>query len=73
MSTSQEMNSRCFTCILLAEDAEIGEKLTVLTLRQIHFAHPTPVILTASEVRELRHLLNQWPESGPVKKKGASS
>ena len=73
MSTSQKMSSRCFTCTLLAEDAEIGEKLTVLTLRQVHFAHPTPVILTASEVRELRHLLNRWSESGPVKKKGTGS
>jgi hypothetical protein len=56
------MNSGCFTCALLEADPEIGEPLTVLTLRRVHFPH-TPVILTASEVRELRALLNRWDET----------
>ena len=70
MSTSPQMNSRCFTCTLLDEDADIGERLTVLTLRRVRFAHTNPIILTASELQELRHLLNQWPENGPANKKG---
>lgn len=59
MSQKQTMNSRCFTCALLEADPEIGEPLTVLTLRRVHFPH-TPVILTASETRELQALLNRW-------------
>ena len=64
MPTKQVLNSRCFTCTLLDQDTEIGEELTVLTLRRVQFAHLVPIILTASEVRELRHLLNRWSEQG---------
>lgn len=68
----QTMNSRCFTCSLLEKDPDLGECLTVITLRRVHFPH-TPVILTASEVQELRALLQRWPEQGhPTKTTGGS-
>jgi len=35
VSQKQTMNSRCFTCALLEADPEIGEPLTVLTLRRV--------------------------------------
>ena len=57
------MNSRCFTCSLLENDPDLGECLTVITLRRVNFPH-TPVILTASEVYELRSLLARWPANG---------
>ena len=60
----QTMNSRCFTCSLLEKDPDLGECLTVITLRRVHFPH-TPVILTSSEVTELRSLLARWPVNGP--------
>jgi len=59
----QTMNSRCFTCSLLKKDPDLGECLTVITLRRVNFPH-TPIILTASEVSELRSLLARWPANG---------
>jgi hypothetical protein len=59
----QKMNSRCFTCSLLEEDPDLGECLTVITLRRVNFPH-TAIILTASEVNELRRLLARWPANG---------
>lgn len=59
----QTMNSRCFTCSLLEKDPDLGECLTVITLRRVHFPH-TPIILTSSEVEELRSLLARWPANG---------
>lgn len=59
----QTMNSRCFTCALLEKDPDLGECITVITLRRVNFPH-TPVILTASELAELRGLLARWPAIG---------
>lgn len=59
----QTMNSRCFTCSLLEKDPDLGECLTVITLRRVNFPH-TPVILTTSELDELRSLLARWPANG---------
>ena len=59
----QTINSRCFTCSLLEKDPDLGECLTVITLRRVNFPH-TPVILTASELDELRRLLIRWPANG---------
>ncbi len=59
----QTINSRCFTCSLLGEEPELGECLTVITFRRVNFPH-TPLILTASEVSELRSLLARWPANG---------
>ena len=60
---SHTMNSRCFTCTLMDKDPDLGEYLTRITLRRVHFAH-TPLILTASEIDELRGLLVRWPAHG---------
>ena len=59
----QKMNSRCFTCSLLEKDPDLGECLTVITLRRVNFLH-TPVILTSSEVGELQSLLAHWSADG---------
>lgn len=63
MSQLQTLNSRRFTLTLRAEHPDIGERLTVLTLRRVEFAHE-PIILTATELSELRALLNKWDETG---------
>ena len=67
---SQTMNSQHFTCALLEKDPDLGEPVTILILRRIHFPH-TPVILTASEIQELRALLQRWPEQGSSRPKEA--
>ncbi len=59
----QTMNSRHFTCTLLKKDPDLEERVTVLTLRRVSFPHK-PILLTASEVQELRSLLQRWPEQG---------
>ncbi|MCB0190403.1 MAG: hypothetical protein KDJ65_00515 [Anaerolineae bacterium] len=59
----QTMNSRCFTCSLLEKDSDLGECLTIITLRRVNFPH-TPLILTSSEVSELQSLLARWPANG---------
>ena len=59
----QTMNSQRFTCSLLEKEPDLGECLTVITLRRVNFPH-TPVILTASELDELRRLLIRWPANG---------
>ena len=59
----QTMNSQCFTCSLLEKDPDLRECLTVITLRRVNFPH-TPVILTSSELDELRSLLARWPANG---------
>ena len=59
----QTMNSQRFTCSLLEKGPDLGECLTVITLRRVNFPH-TPVILTASELDELRRLLIRWPANG---------
>ena len=59
----QKMNSRCFTCSQLEKDPDLGECLTVITLRRVNFPH-TPVILTSSELDELRSLLARWLANG---------
>lgn len=61
MSKTQTMNSRRFTCAIM-DDPDHGP-LTILTLRQVVFAH-TPIILTSPEVVELRELLRKWAETG---------
>ncbi len=55
----QKMNSRCFTCTLLEKDPDLEERVTVLTLRRVHFPHP-PVILTQNELAELQSLIHRW-------------
>ena len=59
----QTMSSQRFTSSLLEKAPDLGECLTVITLRRVNFPH-TPIILTASELDELRRLLIRWPSSG---------
>ncbi len=55
----QKMNSRCFTCTLLEKDPDLGQPVTKLTLRRVHFPH-TPVILTQNEMAALQSLIHRW-------------
>ena len=59
LTSAHPLNSRHFSLRETRPDADIGEPVVALTLRNITFPH-YPLILTRRELVDLRHLLHRW-------------